>query len=319
MDTFFIMLKNVIIFALLAVPGYLLVKTKMVKQEQSGILSKILMYIGLPFLILSGTVANLEISRGLLCSIVVIAIIGIGYTLITFFLSLPLSSFEKEIKKKGMIRFCSVFSNNGFLGIPLAIAVFGKETEVFLVLIIINIITNLIMYTIGTYLISGDKKQISIKNAIFNPVLIAFLVGIILNLLKIEKYLTEIETYSNYFSGIVTPISMTILGMKLATVKFSSMFTTWKTYYVSFIKLVVFPMIIVGILFVFRSFKIEFITIDLIIGFFIAFAMPTAGLSTTFADNYGGDVENSVIFTLGSTLLSIITIPSLYLLVNSMF
>ena len=39
MDAFIPMLKNVIIFIGLAVPGYLLVKSGTMKQEQSGALS----------------------------------------------------------------------------------------------------------------------------------------------------------------------------------------------------------------------------------------------------------------------------------------
>ena len=51
MSEFIIMLRNVLIFVALAIPGYLLVKFKMLKQEQSGVLSKILMFLALPFLI----------------------------------------------------------------------------------------------------------------------------------------------------------------------------------------------------------------------------------------------------------------------------
>ena len=35
---------------------------------------------------------------------------------------------------------------------------------------------------------------------------------------------------------------------------------------------------------------------DIVFAFFIAFAMPTAGLSTTFADQFGGDTKHSVIY-----------------------
>ena len=38
MDTLLIMLKNVIIFVLLASPGYLLVKGKLLDQNSSGII-----------------------------------------------------------------------------------------------------------------------------------------------------------------------------------------------------------------------------------------------------------------------------------------
>ena len=55
---------------------------------------------------------------------------------------------------------------------------------------------------------------------------------------------------------------------------------------------------------------------SIILGVFVAFSMPTAGLAATFADEFGGDTENAVIFTLGTTVLSVLTIPTLYWLLN---
>ena len=55
MDTLIVMLKNVLIFVLLAVPGYLLVKGKLVTGKDSHLLSKLLTYVGMPALILSST------------------------------------------------------------------------------------------------------------------------------------------------------------------------------------------------------------------------------------------------------------------------
>lgn len=316
MDAFLIMVRNVILFAALAIPGYILVKTKILKQEHSSTLSKLLMYVGMPFLVISGTVNNLTINSELLLRILVVALIGIAYTLAIFLVSKPLSAMEKNDKTRGMLRFCTVFSNNGFLGIPLAIAVFGKDSQIFTALIILNIITNVMMYALGSNLISGDGKSAGIKKALFNPVLIAFVVGLGLNLLKIKSYIPEVVTYSDHFSGIVTPVSMTILGMKLATVKFSSLFTSLKTYYVAAIKLVACPAIIVSLLFLCKFFAGNMINNDVILGFFIAFAMPTAGLASTFADTFGGDTDSAVTFTLGTTMLSILTIPALYGLLN---
>jgi predicted permease len=141
--------------------------------------------------------------------------------------------------------------------------------------------------------------------------LIAFVIGIIANLLNVKGYVPEVATYSTHFSNLVTPISMTILGMKMGGVKFLELFKSWKTYYVSALKLVVFPMIIVAIVFVLNQVT-AIITPDMVLGVLIAFAMPTAGLASTFSDNFGGDTENAVAFTLGTTVLSVVTIPLLY-------
>lgn len=316
MDAFLIMLRNVILFAALAIPGYTLVKCNVLKKEHSAPLSKILMYVGLPFMIVSGMVNNLSINRDFLIRMLAVAAIGVIYTLVLILFSKPLSAFEKSEKTRGMIRFCTVFSNNGFLGIPLAIAVFGKDSEIFAILIVLNIINNIMIYAFGAHLVSGGGRSGGIKNAILNPVLIAFVAGLLLNLLKVKNYVPEIVNFSDYFSGIVTPISMTILGMKLAGVKVSSLFVSTKNYYVSFLKLIVAPVVIVALLFALRLIPGGIINTDVILAFFVAFAMPTAGLSTTFADTYDGDTDSAAIFTLGSTMLSILTIPLLYGLLN---
>lgn len=317
MTEFFIMLRNVAVFVALALPGFILVKIGSLKQEQSGALSKVLMYVGMPFLILTSTINNLVFNKDLIAMIAIVAAIGIVYTLVMFFLSKPLTAMERQEKTRGMMRFSAVFTNNGFLGIPLAMAVFGAGSIVLTVVIIINIITNILMYTLGIYLISGDKSTISWKKALLNPVLIAFVIGILFNLFQVKDYVPEISTFSTHFSNIVTPISMTILGMKMGGVKFLSLFKSWKTYYVSALKLVVFPMAIVGMLLICReTFADAFIDSDMIIGVFIAFAMPTAGLASTFADSFDGDTENAVAFTLGTTILSIVSIPILYWLLS---
>ena len=310
-DALIIMLKNVIVFVALAIPGYLLIKTKLLKKEQSGALSMLLMYVGMPFLIFSSTINNITINTELLATIGIVLGIGVVYTFAMFFVSKPLTKMEREEKTQGMMRFSSVFSNNGFLGIPLAMAVFGAGSMALMVVIILNIVTNVLMYTLGIYLISGDRKAISLKIAFLNPVLIAFVIGIIANLLDVKGYVPEVATYSTHFSNLVTPISMTILGMKMGGVKFLELFKSWKTYYVSALKLVVFPMIIVAIVFVLNQVT-AIITPDMVLGVLIAFAMPTAGLASTFSDNFGGDTENAVAFTLGTTVLSIVTIPLLY-------
>lgn len=312
MGALLIMLKNVVLFVTLALPGYLLVKAKVLDSQHSGVLSKLLMYVGMPFLILSGTVNNISFDKALIIKLILTSAVGIAFTFAMFFLSKPITAMEKSEKTRGMMRFCMAFSNNGFLGIPLAVAVFGADSPVMTVLVILNIITNILMYTLGVYLVSGDKSRISLKKAFLNPVLIAFIVGVVLNLMKVNTYIPEISTFSAHFSGLVTPLSMTILGMKMAEIRFVSLFKSPRMYYVCSMKLVAFPCIILALLLAAKHLGAGIVDDSIILGFFIAFAMPTAGLASTFADGFGGDTENAVSMTLGTTVLSIFTIPIIY-------
>ncbi len=322
MDAFLPMLINVLLFVLLAVPGYILVKCRVLKGEQSGVLSKILMYVGMPFLIISGTL-EIEFNGDVVFGLILSALLCAVVIFILYYLSLLLSKKtsntdeEFERKKRGMMRFSQVFSNNGFLGLPLALAM-GVDTTVYAYLVVINIITNVMLYTLGVYLVSADKKTINLKSIVLNPVLIGFIIGIILNLTGVATDVTEIKKFSDYFKNLVTPVSMLILGMKMGGIKFRTLFTSKKLYWVSAVKLIVVPIVAVIVTYL-LSFVIEFKSQYMIVAMFIGFAMPTAGLASAFSDRYDGDTENAVIFTLGTTILSIITIPVLYYFLNILF
>lgn len=310
MDTFMIMLKNVLIFVLLAVPGYMLVRGKVLTAKESGTLSKLLTNIGMPFLILSSAL-KLEFNGELTKNIIVVGVLGVVFILFMFFSTAALCRNKNE-KIRGMMRFCAIFANNGFIGIPLVAAVFGSDSIVMAYIIILNILNNVLMFTLGVYLVSGDKNAINVKKALLNPVLLAFIAGVALNLLGINKFLPELQTYATHFSGIVTPLSMLVLGMKLAEVPMKKMFTSGKMYYVSGLRLVLYPALAVGVMVLTNMTPFLNLGVDGILAFFVAYAMPVAGLASAFADQYGGDSENAVILTLGSTVLSVVTIPVLY-------
>lgn len=310
MDTFLIMLKNVLIFVLLAVPGYLLVRGKVLTTKESGTLSKLLTNIGMPFLVLSSAL-KLEFDGELTKNILVVGVLGVIFVLFMFFTSAVFCRDSSE-KTRGMMRFCAMFANNGFIGIPLVAVVFGSDSIVMAYMIILNIINNVLMFTLGVYLVSGDKRAINAKKALLNPVLLAFVAGVILNLLGISKFLPELQTYATHFSGIVTPLSMLVLGMKLAEVPMKKLFTSGRLYHVSCVRLVLYPALAVGVMWLTNMIPFLDLGVDGILSFFVAYAMPVAGLASAFADQYGGDGENAVILTLGSTVLSVVTIPVLY-------
>ena len=308
MDALWIMLRNVIIFVALAVPGFILAKTGTVKDKESTILSKLLTYVGVPFLILFN-VMDISFDAELLWDIVWIVFIGLAFIIALFFLSAPLTKKETNEKRRGMLRFAMICSNNGFLGIPLAQAVFGNSPATTF-LIVLNILTNIFMFTVGVYLISGDKSAINVKKAFLSPVLISFLLGVLFNVLGVKNLLPEVSDYTAYFSAVVTPLSMTILGIKMASIKFSAMFKCKDMYGVSIFKLLIVPVLASTVMLLLKLLNV--VDAQMLLGFFVAFATPTASLSSTFADQYGGDTESAVYCTLGSTVFCVATIPILY-------
>lgn len=320
MDAFIPMLKNVLIFVALAVPGYILVKIKMLKQQDSAVLSNLMAYIGLPFMIFSGTIGvsfNTNTLKNLGISALFAVIVTVGFFFLTnlFYLKTKQRDNEENLtleKRKGVLRFCTIFSNNGFLGLPLAGVVFGTDSVVFTCLVIFNIITNMFIYTLGIYLVSCDRKMVSVKKILFNPVLIAFVLGVICNLLGVKKVLPEVVSFSDHFKNLVTPVAMLVLGMKMGDIKFSALFRDSRLYIVSVYKLLIMPIVATAI--AFACYSLALVSSDIVIAVFIAFSMPTAGLAPVFADKFKADINCATICTLGTTIFSLATIPLLYLL-----
>ena len=273
MGTFILMFKNVFIFVALTIPGFILAKSKMVAQDKTVSISKTITYVGVPFLILDNTI-SMSFKGDALTVILLAGILSLVITTIAFFATSPITKGFDDIKKRGVARFAMFSSNNGFLGIPLARVMFGVS-DILSVVVITNVLSNILFYPFGTYLISGDKNKISIKNILLNPLLIAFILGIIINLTGVGGAIPEISTYTGYLSSIVTPLSMILLGMKMGAVNFKELIVSKNMYFVALIKLITFPVIVAGMLVAFA----QFIPIPsaLIMGLFISFPSPRRG------------------------------------------
>ena len=318
MDAFWVMFRTIAIFLLLAVPGFILVKLKILKQEDASGLSKVLVYFGLPFQTFTGTVDKLVLDGKMILLLAVTFVLGLLFTLLFCLATRPLTAMEKNAETRGVLRFSSAFPNNGFLGIPLAMAVFG-DGKVLALVIVLNIANNLMMYTAGRVIIGGGKEKMDFRKAFLNPVLFAFILGLIANALGLKKFVPEISTYSSYFAAIVAPLSMTVAGIQLGAVSFRSLFGSGKVYYVSFLKLLLFPAIVTGLLLLAKLLiPGAFIDGEAVMAFFIAFAMPTAGLATTFAIQFRSDRETATACMLGTTVLAVITVPLLYWAVTAL-
>ena len=278
MEATFSMLKTIAVFVALAIPGFIMVKAKLVKSEHTIILSKILLYVGLPFLVFS-TTEKMALNTDTLWLIVISAVITTVYTIAGFLLAKYAVLKVSDENKKKMARFCMVSGNTGFLGIPLAQAVFADSPLVLTSVVVVNVFAVTVIYIMGDALLGGEEKKVSIKGIITNPVIIAFVLGVIANVSKVTSYVSEISTFANYMSNIVTPLSMLVLGIKLGEINFKKTFTNSLMYKVSFYKLIVFPIAITAILLLLRL--VLSISNDLIFGIFIGHAMPVAASATT--------------------------------------
>ncbi len=315
MQAFIMMFRNILVFLSLMIPGYLLVKLKIIKSSESSPLSKLLVNVGMPALVFVST-ANMDLKGNNSLNLILIALFALLYYFIFYFISNPIVKRFGEESKQKSAKYCLMFQNAGFLGIPLVQAVFGPSLVLDTV-VIINIVNCIVTNTMGVYIFSRDKNTINYKKLLLNPAILGFLFGIVVNLTKLFIIVPEISSFATHLSGMVTPLAMTIVGIKFTEINLKKLFIGIKTYVIMFIKLIVHPVLIFAILYVLGLF-IE-IPSYLIVGAVISFAMPTSSSATTYADNFNGDTEGAVKYTLSSTVISAITISFIYYLLQIIF
>lgn len=228
-------------------------------------------------------------------------------TFFGFVITLPLFR-NTTVKRKSVLRYATVFSNCGFMSIPLADGLFGKE-GVFLVSIYMCTFQVLI-WTLGIWIINGGGGKISVKKIIFNPGVFGIVVGCILFFLKI-KLPTVMGSTVGYMADLNTPLAMVITGYYLKNLKLKINKQDINIFISCFLRLIFLPLITFGCMY---SIGLRGIYLCCAV---LPSAAPAASNTTLFAVTFDGDGDYAARTVSISTLLSLLTIPFIMALAQS--
>lgn len=320
-------LMTVIFLLALAIPGFIFAKLKMLPEKTAEAISTIVLYCCQSVLVITSfqeRAFDPEIGLNMLY----VMLLAAAVHMITFAI-LKLVFIRKSAEEKiKVVKYASAFSNCGFMGLPFLQSLFTGEAqaEVMIYGAVVIAVFNVFNWTFGVYIMTGDKKQVSAKKIALNPVIVSLVIGFVLfvalqkPLVDIaaensfwDKMLTHFIDSMKYIAGMVTPCSMIVVGIRLANVSFKSLFMDKWAYITAFFKLVV--MSLLSIL------TVAFLPIDATVKYTIFFllSMPSATSTAMFAVKFGKDGDFASVCVLLSTVLSVITIPLLYLVINGVF
>jgi len=293
MTTSFILLRQVFIMFLLAAIGSLAFRTGKVTNEGAKTIGNLLIYVSLPAVIIKGFLVERtpEKLTGLLISIAVCAV-TLGLCILISRLS---------FKRDAIASFGASFSNPGFFGIPLITAVLG-DGAVFFVAPYIAFL-NLLQWSYGVSLLTGEKAGIKPKAIFTAPFMIATLAGLALFFTQIPLHPIFTRTLDTC-AGLNTPLSMFSVGAYLAQCTVSHIWKNKKVFAVSAVRLVLIPLAVLLLLAM-----IPGIGEDLRLSVLIAAACPVGSNLAVYAQLHNKDYTYAVETIAISTLLSIVTIP----------
>lgn len=306
MGIFTATMEQMAVLFLLITIGFLVAKLKIVPDNTAMILSKLENTLFVPALVLGTFVSNFTVQKLESAMSLFLISFAIGFVMI-----LLANIVAKRCSKDNYVRkiytYGLSFSNFGFMGNAVVSAVFPN---IFVDYLIFTMPLWIMIYLWGVpcLLIPNDSKEQSIKSrlkAFVNPMFISLLIGMIIGIVGLalpNPIMTVVTTVGNCMS----PLAMLLTGMTVANMNLKRVFAMRSVYMVSLVRLLIFPLIFIGI------FKFVPVSQTIKICAICSLAMPL-GLSTIVVPSgYGRDTSVATGMTIVSHVLSAVTIPIIF-------
>jgi predicted permease len=291
--------------------GFVANKVGWLPSESGKYLSKIVVNIAAPCAVLHSMSAQ-KMSAGAGALVLEILAVSFGMFFFSWLCALLIGALLRVGREnRGVYRSFVIFSNNGFMGFPVALAVFGATGLFYIV--VLNMAAIILQYTLGVSMIKKDAAAILnrapqkslLKNrlkAVFDVPLDAALVSLAIFLLQIPVPDGLQEVFSSV-GAMMAPLSMIAIGIQLAQSSFRDVALNPRLIVVSAMRLVVMPVLIFLIL---ELFNIDSLIRCVII---LSFSMPCAALPVIFAQEYGANAKLAAEGAFLSTMLSMASLP----------
>ena len=299
---FGVLFSNVGMMLFYMLIGFVLCKSHMAQVSHAKSMSALLLYVLNPAMLINSFL-QLEYSVEAMTQIGKYFITSLVIQLLFFGVLYFVFKRRHEDARFRILTVGGVLGNVGYMGLPIVCMVFPNNPIVMAYSSINVMSMNLIVFTLGVFMITNDKKFVSIKSAIVNPTTLAILCAIPLFLLRI-KFPDPIQNSVTLMGKMVTPMCMFILGMRLSAADLKAVFTRGFVYLTCLFKLVAFP------LFAFWCVHwIPFLDDVLKSCIVILAAVPSGAVIENLAELHECEQELAANVVLLTTILSVLSIP----------
>lgn len=306
LPVFFLTVEKVAFLLIFILSGYLLRRSKILGREAATVVSLVTTYIFSPAYTIANlrqnfTVENLKSNAALFAFSLMMVPIMI---LVARGLAKHLA--RDDFEKKSLSYFLA-FSNNGYFGYPVMQGVFGQT--VLGQFIVYCIPVNLFIYSYGYGLFAKEKKG-RWKKVFFSPLIIGCYIGIFLGLTSLPLP-GLVEESLDAAGACMSPCAMILAGLVIGSYPIKKLLTGARNYLYSFLRLILAP-----ILFGIPLYLLGVRGIYLFLAISIA-SLPGGMNSIVYPESMGYDASENAKMCCISILLSIITLPVVFALLEA--
>ncbi len=297
LSSFFDVGTQVLVLFILIGVGALLSKLGFITDMGSRTMTDVVLYAVTPCVIINAFQREYQprLLNGLLITLAA-AFLTLGFSV----LLAELLYRKMDISRGVVLKFAVVFSNCGFMALPLQQAVLGDDGVFYGAAYVAMF--NIFMWTYGLIAMSRKTQPKEALKAIVNPGIIGTVIGLLLFVFSI-KLPTVISTPVSMLSALNTPVPMLVIGHQLMRSDIRRVLKDEDAYIAMAIRLIILPLAVMGIMLLLR------VDPTVTTATVIAVSAPVAAFTTMMATKYGRDAELSAGIVSASALFSLITMP----------
>lgn len=334
--------QMLVLLAMMAV-GFFAYKKNWVTDETAGHFSKLVVNIFNPILVVNGVLGQSSVDTGSNVAWNLVFIVVYFVILVIFGYCMPCIVRPPQ-KYRSIYRLMTIFSNVGFMGIPVIKSIFGDGAMIYVAFYILGY--NIMLYTCGMYLSrkAGEENQskqesyletlaayregkidmteeqivrsvlsqkessakTSFLKRLINPGVVAALLSVVIFISGIQMP-GPVVTFCDYMGNTTIPLSMIMIGISIAQAEPKEVFTDLRIYLFILLRMILLP---IAMIFALNGFITANGIDPMIFGVFvIELGMPVGSIIVMLTRENGGDAAYCTRGVVLSTLASIITIP----------
>ncbi len=335
--------QMLVLLAMMAV-GYFCYKKSWVSDETAGHLSKLVVNVFNPILVVNGVLGqnSADAGNGVAWNIMFIVVYFILLMVVGTFLPVIV---RPEAKHKNIYRLMTIFSNVGFMGIPVIKSIFGDGAMIYVAFYILGY--NAMLYTVGMFFAQKagednrmysvsyleamaangagkrdrEAEQQQVRDALtlekksgvaeffkrlVNPGVVAALFAVVIFAFGIQLP-GPVITFCDYMGNTTIPLSMIMIGISMAQANVKEVFTDWRIYVFILLRMIILP---IAMIFALKGIVSAYAIDPVVFGVFIVeLGMPVGSIVVMMTREKGADAAYCTRGVVLSTLASIVTIP----------